>query len=65
MTYNNSNVISMIPAMIKRDDDTIQHKLLLLECALRCVEDLDEIRIHLIAQLDDLGNDLEKRGLIS
>jgi hypothetical protein len=52
------NVISIIPALIKRESDGLDHKLLHLHVALSSVEDLNEIRVHLLAQLDDICKDL-------
>jgi hypothetical protein len=52
------NVISIIPALINRESDDLDHKLLHLQVALSSVEDLNEIRVHLLAQLDDICKDL-------
>lgn len=52
------NVISIIPALIRRESDNLDHKLAHLHVALCSVEDLNDIRFHLLAQLDDICKDL-------
>lgn len=52
------NVRSIIPARIRRDGCDLEAKVIHLYCALTSVVDLNEIRVHLVAQLDDIVDDL-------